>query len=86
MNKYEPLRAYLANQAAEISEVKLTFSTIESIIRDTLPASARMHREWWSNEAHPKHGQKVAWHDAGWRTEKVLLDRGVVVFLRNLDG
>lgn len=83
MNKYEPLRAYLANQTPEVSEVKLTFSAIESIIRATLPASARMHREWWSNEEHPKHGQKVAWHNAGWRTEKVLLDRAVVIFRRD---
>jgi hypothetical protein len=82
MKKYEPLRAYLANQAPDIGEVKLTFSAIEAIIRASLPASAAMHREWWSNEANPKHGQKAAWRDAGWRTEKILLAQGVVVFRR----
>lgn len=85
MKKYEPLRAYLANQASDVSEVRLNFSTIESIIRAPLPASARIHDEWWSNEVHPTHGQKRAWRDAGWRTERVLLAQGVVIF-RRADG
>ena len=82
MRKYEPLRAFLVNQNPDVSEVKLNFSAIESIIRAPLPASARIHNEWWSNEAHPTHGQKKAWRDAGWRTEKVLLAQGVVIFRR----
>lgn len=82
MRKYEPLRAFLANQDPGVSEVRLTFSAIENIIRAPLPASARIHNEWWSNEARPKHGQKLAWREAGWRTEKVLLHRGEVVFHR----
>jgi hypothetical protein len=86
MRKYEPLRAFLASQDSKVAEVKLTFSAIETIIRAPLPASARLHSEWWSNEARPKHGQKLAWRDAGWRTEKVLLHRGEVVFQRTHDA
>ena len=83
MRKYEPLRAFLANQAPDVFEVKLSFSTIENIIRAGLPASAYKHREWWSNEIRPKHGQKLAWREAGWRTERVLMAQGVVVFQRD---
>ena len=86
MKKYEPLRAFLANQDRGVTEVELSFSAIEGIIRAALPASATMHREWWSNEENPKHGQKLAWRDAGWRTEKVLLARGMVVFRRCEDA
>ena len=86
MRKYEPLRAFLAHQDPGLSEVKLTFSAIEGIIRAALPASAYQHREWWSNEVRPKHGQKLAWREAGWRTEKVLLAQGVVVFRRADDA
>lgn len=86
MKKYEPLRAYLANLEPDVTEVELSFSAIESIIRDALPASASIHREWWSNEADPSHGQKQAWRDAGWRTGHVSLARGLVIFRRTGDG
>jgi len=59
----------------------LTFSTIEKIIGDKLPASARKHRAWWSNhlEFNPQARQ---WWDAGWRVFTVRMSQEIVVFTR----
>ena len=45
--KYQPLYIYL--QRSGQPEVALSFSQIEALIEDRLPASARTQRAWWSN-------------------------------------
>lgn len=81
MSKYTPLVAHLVNQQAD--EVRLSFSEVEQIIRDSLPASAHNHRAWWSNQkAHPSHPWAHEWMEAGWECETVSLTEQWVAFRR----
>ncbi|MBA3618993.1 MAG: hypothetical protein H0W56_05250 [Acidothermales bacterium] len=62
-SSYAPLAGYL--QAAEPSFVQLSFPQIERILSRPLPASARRHRAWWSNESRGTHSQAAAWMGVG---------------------
>jgi hypothetical protein len=68
--KYEPLRRYL--QAEGRSSLELTFEDVERIIGARLPASARTHAAWWSNNA-TGHVNAAAWVSAGFKTERLDL-------------
>jgi len=46
MSKYDPLRSFLGNSAADVSEMVLTFQQIETILGFELPPGARRHRAW----------------------------------------
>ena len=76
-SKYEPLRAFLAAQAAPV--VELTFAEIHEMVGG-LPRSAYAHRPWWSNNRN--HSQASAWLDAGrqasidWSGRSVRFRRG----------
>ena len=80
MAKYDPLRDHLA--AATTSRVELSFQRLEGILGATLPASARDHRAWWSNEVRGQHVQARAWLDVGFVVGSVDPMRGRVVFER----
>jgi hypothetical protein len=78
--KYERLNEFLKRQTA--SEVPMTFADIEALIGSSLPASARKHRPWWSNNA----SNSVithAWLDAGYKTERVDMGSERLVFRRS---
>lgn len=48
------------------------FGEIEAIMDFELPASARLHRPWWSNQTGGSgHSQAFAWGAAGWETAEV---------------
>jgi hypothetical protein len=80
MTKYAPLRDFLKKQ--DRSLVRLTFREIEKLIGAPLPASARKHRPWWSNN--PDNSVITdAWLAAGYRTEQVDMERGTLVFRRD---
>jgi len=83
VSKYDPLARYLQSLPATTSSVTLTFRQIETIIKDSLPASARTHSAWWANEASPqsRHTQAV-WLKAGWETRDVDMRSGRVAFVR----
>ncbi len=67
-DKYILLKHYLQN--ANLPEISLSFSDIETIIGASLPESALKHGEvWWSNNY--DHSQAVAWMDAGYETDYV---------------
>lgn len=67
-DKYSELKKYLV--AAKEPVIKLTFSQVETIIYNSLPASATNHAEaWWSNNY--DHSQAIAWLDAGYQTDYV---------------
>lgn len=66
MKKYDPLCSYLSKLTE--SDITLSFTKVEDILRDTLPNSARNHRAWWGNGSHI---QAYAWMDAGFRVSEV---------------
>ena len=77
MSKYQPLEKHLAQAALE--QVPMTFDEIERIIGSALPASARKHRAWWSNN--PSNSVIThAWLNAGYKTARVDLESGKLVF------
>jgi len=78
-SKYEPLREYLADNRD--GPICMTFSEIEELIRERLPASARRHRTWWSNN--PLNSAIArAWLDAGFKSSAVNMDSKKLVFLK----
>ena len=71
--KYHRLYTHLSSLPAR--EWRTTFGQIESIIGFDLPASARLHRPWWSNQSGGNgHSQALAWSVAGWETAEVDMD------------
>lgn len=80
MGKYEPLTTFLKKQGR--AEVRMTFSEIERLIRSKLPASAKEHRAWWSNNPLNSVITK-AWLEAGYRTEEVDMAGRTLVFRKS---
>jgi len=78
ITKYGALTSYLKFRAAFTCDVKLSFAKIDGIIGDNLPMSAYHDEKWWSNSPNNTHAK--AWLDAGWKTQKVNLEEGYVVF------
>lgn len=77
--KYRPLFDYLSTSRAD--EVTLTLAEIEALLADSLPASARTTRGWWSNRGRGSL-QAAAWMDAGYQVHEVDLADGMVIFRR----
>lgn len=66
--RYALLQQYLMNVSA--NEIKLTFSEIESILKESLPASAYKYKAWWGNTTRSqKHA--VTWLHAGYKIKEV---------------
>ncbi len=78
-SRYTPLAVWLQNQAQ--NKVALSFEFIEKLIKDTLPASARKHRNWWANDS-ISHSQSKQWLEAGWRVSSVNMSEEKVIFSR----
>ena len=78
MGKYDPLKAFLLSNRLE--EVSLSFEEIETLLGARLPAS-QQYPAWWSNNPSNNPMTKV-WLDAGYRTERVNVETGTVVFRR----
>ncbi len=75
---YQPLCDHL--QTVDAFRLELSFADIERILGRTLPASARKHRAWWSNERSGTHSHARAWMDAGWHVASVDFNAGRVEF------
>jgi hypothetical protein len=71
-NTYDPLQRFLARQST--TEVMLTFDEISRLIGQSLPASAKNHDAFWTNEEakDTRHYHCRAWRSAGF---KVKADR-----------
>ena len=79
--KYQRLYTHLCSLPAQ--EWRTTFGEIESIIGFELPASARLHRPWWSNQSSGNgHSQALAWSVAGWETADVDMDAETLLLRR----
>jgi len=77
-SKYAYLREYLTRRGKYSVYARLSFKKIEEIMTDRLPPSALSNPRWWSNTRGRSHSD--AWLSAGWRVEKVDLDRKEVIF------
>lgn len=75
MAKYDPLRDHLAALAGR-SQVRMTFTDVERLV-GALPASARQHQAWWSNDSKV---EAIAWRSAGWHVASFNLTEEWVVF------
>jgi hypothetical protein len=70
--KYQSLENYLNSSPSAINEVTLSFEQIETMIGDTLPASALNYREWWANQSDTTNRpQAKAWTKAGFVVDEV---------------
>lgn len=79
--KYRALYTYLCSLTG--SEWRTTFNEIETIVGSPLPASARLHRPWWSNQKGGNgHSQSLAWTVAGWETAEVNLEAETLLLKR----
>ena len=78
MSKYKPLERHL--RASGKPRLALTFSQVEKILGIRLPASARRHPAWWSNNDR-SHVQAQAWRVTGYRTEQVDISAEKLTFV-----
>lgn len=77
MAKYSALGDFLRKQSR--NEVPLTFEGVEKIVGSKLPASARLYRAWWSNNAHNSVITRE-WLEAGFESEQVDMEKHRLVF------
>jgi hypothetical protein len=73
--KYTPLEKYLRSLPANQKEVALAFEQIEGILHKKLPASAYEDERWWEHETEANHGSARAWTNAGWKVERVDVNK-----------
>ena len=79
--KYQRLYTHLCGLTTQ--EWRTTFGEVESIIGFSLPASARLHRPWWSNQTGGNgHSQALSWSAAGWETAEVDMDAETLLLRR----
>lgn len=77
-SKYYPLFEHL--QKCDEEKTTLTFTKIESLLGNTLPASALKRKNWWSNRDSNSALQALAWVSAGYHIEAVDLTQKTVTF------
>lgn len=80
MSKYDPLTRHL--KSAGSRHLPMTFRDIEDVLGFDLPASARRHRPWWSNEADGAHVQARAWVNAGYQATEVDMEAERLMFVK----
>ena len=79
---YPLLAEYLRGLPPSEEELTLTFARIEEILKDRLPASARVDSPWWGNQKQGMQIETNPWMDAGWMVEFVDLHGKWVRFVR----
>ena len=77
-SKYYPLFEHL--QKCNEEDITLTFREVETIIENSLPASAFNKKNWWSNRDTSSALQAKAWVSAGYHIESVDLTQKTVIF------
>jgi hypothetical protein len=78
-SKYEALSLHL--QESPGPSLQMKFSEVEGVVGRPLPASARNHREWWSNNDSHTHARN-GWLAAGWKTKNVDMAAQLLTFMR----
>ena len=82
MSRYDRLKAFLHQRDEQ--RIPMTFADIEEVLGRSLPASARRHRAWWSNNP-TNNVMTNAWLEAGYRTTDVDMAGERLVFERVMD-
>lgn len=80
--KYTPLEKYLRELLASQEEVTLGFKQIEKILNTALPASAYEDQRWWEHETEGNHVNTRAWTNAGWKIERLDVNKQRVKLVR----
>jgi hypothetical protein len=80
MSKYDPLTTFL--QSKNGREVRVTFSEIEALLGQKLPAKSKAHRAWWSNNPSNSVMTK-AWLAAGYKSAQVDVVSEKLTFVPN---
>ncbi len=80
--KYAPLERYLLGLPASQKEADLSFARIEEILKFNLPASAYEDDRWWMSEKEGNHVNARAWTSAGWKVERVDVNKKHVKLVR----
>ncbi len=83
MSKYEPLTGFL--KAKRGREVRISFSEIEALIGEKLPARSKGHRAWWSNNPNNSVMTK-AWLAAGYKSAQVDMANEKLSFIPDPAG
>jgi hypothetical protein len=81
MSRFEPLKRFL--ETCPPGERRMSFKEVERVLGFDLPAAARRHRPWWSNDPS---AISQAWLSAGCRTEQVDMAGETLVFRKSVDG
>lgn len=80
----EGFQDWLTSQAREerkMSDIRVTFQDIETMLDEPLPSTAFAHESWWSNDYFDQ-PQSLTWLKAGWRVRDVDLTKKEVTFHR----
>jgi len=80
--KYDPLEKYLRALPLSQEKITLSFESIEQVLNDQLPPSAREEPDWWGNQKQGTTVESIAWMDAGWMVDIVDLREKWVRFVR----
>ena len=80
--KYAPLEKYLRDLPVQQEDITITFESLEQILNEPLPASAREGYPWWENQRRGMQVESNAWMDAGWMVDTVDLMGKWVKFVR----
>lgn len=79
--KYHLLEVYLKSLPLEEKQERLSFQSIETIIKSKLPESAG-ELSWWEHETEGNHRNTRAWANAGWQVDEVNFREKWVRFKR----
>ena len=80
--KYTPLENYLRDLPERQREIRLGFEQIERILNDKLPSSAYEDHRWWISEKEGNHLKARSWTNAGWKVERLDVDKQWVKLIR----
>ena len=80
--KYIPLENYLRDLPEDQGEVTLRFEQIEKILNSKLPSSAYEDHRWWEHATEGNHVTKRAWTNAGWKVERLDVNKKCVKLIR----
>ncbi|SDY63496.1 hypothetical protein SAMN05660462_00534 [Proteiniborus ethanoligenes] len=78
-DKYIGLTRFL--EKSNEDKLTLSFAQIESLIGDSLPLSAKVHRAFWSNTK--THSVAYGWMNANYRTIDVDLGNELITFKKS---
>jgi CBS domain-containing protein len=83
--KSDRLRSWLEEQGKNRkTDIRVPFQSIETLLGEPLPPSAKEHPSWWEND-YINNMHSLSWLQAGWRVEDVDLSAREVTFHRTND-